>query len=152
MEKRSFIDAEHVRVLDSPEEVLTTLTRDGKRRWMYPVLSKGLHYHRRKIVAWVLILLYLALPVIPVGGRPAVLLDFIHREFVLFGLTFYPTDTLLLMLLGISLVLIVIFGTALLGRVWCGWACPQTIYLEFVFRPIERLIEGKEHIRKRRNE
>jgi cytochrome c oxidase accessory protein FixG len=141
-----------VRVLDSPEEVLTTLTRDGKRRWMYPVLSKGLHYHRRKIVAWVLILLYLALPVIPVGGRPAVLLDFIHRVFVLFGLTFYPTDTLLLMLLGISLVLIVIFGTALLGRVWCGWACPQTIYLEFVFRPIERLIEGKEHIRKRRNE
>jgi cytochrome c oxidase accessory protein FixG len=81
-----------------------------------------------------------------------VFLDFIHREFALFGLVFYPTDTVLLMLALISIILVVIIGTALLGRVWCGWACPQTVYLEFLFRPIERWIEGKEHIRKNRNE
>lgn len=149
---KPFIAASQVAVLESPEEVLTTLTRDGKRRWMYPVPSQGRHMRRRRWVAGFLIVLYLALPVIPVGGQPAVLLDFIHREFALFGLVFYPTDTLLLMLFGIGMVLLVVFGTALLGRVWCGWACPQTVYLEFVFRPIERLIEGKEHVRKRRDD
>ncbi len=147
-----FLDRNDVGVLESPEDVLTTLTREGRRRWMYPVPSKGKHTRRRRLVAGVLIFLYLALPVIRLGGKPAVLLDFIHREFALFGIVFYPTDTVLLMLLLILLILTTVFVTALLGRVWCGWACPQTVYLEFVFRPIERLIEGREHVRLRRNE
>ncbi len=138
-------------VLASPEAVLSTLTRDGTRRWMYPVPSPGKFLDRRKLVAWVLILLYLLLPVLRIGGRPAVLLDFIHRQFALFGIVFYPTDTILLMLFLIGILLTVVIGTALLGRVWCGWACPQTVYLEFLFRPVERLIEGPEHVRKRRN-
>lgn len=146
------LDRDAVGVLESPEEVLTTLTREGRRRWMYPVPSEGKHTRRRRLVAFVLIFLYLALPVIHLGGKPAVLLDFIHREFALFGIVFYPTDTVLLMITLILTILTVVFVTALLGRVWCGWACPQTVYLEFVFRPIERLIEGKEHIRRRRNE
>jgi len=119
---------------------------------MYPVESPGRLLNQRRVVAWLLIVAYLALPVIPIGGRPAVLLDFIHREFAVFGLVFYPTDTILLMLFMIGALLSVILFTALLGRVWCGWACPQTVYLEFVFRPIERLIEGREHVRKRRDE
>jgi len=143
---------EQVSVLESPETVLSTWTSDGKRRWMYPVLSEGFFARRRKIVGWILIILYFALPVVPIGGHPAVLLDFIHREFALFGIIFYPTDTLLLMMTLILIILSVIIGTALLGRVWCGWACPQTVYLEFVYRPIERLIEGKEHVRKRRDD
>jgi cytochrome c oxidase accessory protein FixG len=146
------IDPETVQILESPEDVLTTLTSDGKRRWLYPTPSKGRFYLPRLVTAWLLILLYFALPLIPINGKPAVLLDFIHREFALFGLIFYPTDTLLLMLFMIGIVLTVVLGTALLGRIWCGWACPQTVYLEFVFRPIERLIEGKEHSRKRRDE
>jgi cytochrome c oxidase accessory protein FixG len=140
------------RILESPEEVLSTLSADGKRRWIYPVPSPGRFARRRKVVGYFLVVLYLALPILPIGGRPAVLLDFIHREFALFGFTFYPTDTLLLLLFGVSLVLAVIVGTALLGRVWCGWACPQTVYLEFVFRPIERWIEGKEHVRLKRDQ
>ncbi|MEZ4701560.1 MAG: cytochrome c oxidase accessory protein CcoG [Rhodothermales bacterium] len=139
------------RILESPEEVLSTLGADGKRRWIYPVSSPGRYFNWRRIVGYVLVVLYLALPVIHIGGKPAVMLDFVHREFALFGLTFYPTDTLLLLGFGVSMVLVVIIGTALLGRVWCGWACPQTVYLEFVFRPIERLIEGKEHVRSRRD-
>ena len=139
-------------VMESPEQVLSTLSREGKRVWLYPTPSPGRFANRRRVVAWALILLYLALPVIPIGGRPAVLLDFVHREFALFGLVFYPTDTLLLMIFMVGVLLSVILFTALLGRVWCGWACPQTVYLEFVFRPIERLIEGSEHVRKRRDE
>ncbi len=140
------------RVLASPEEVLTTLTSDGKRRWLYPVESKGRYLNRRRVLAWFFIVLFFALPLVPIGGRPALMLDFVHREFAILGLMFYPTDTLLLMIFMIGVLLTVVLITALLGRVWCGWACPQTVYLEFLFRPIERLIEGKEHVQKRRNE
>ena len=139
-------------VLTSPEDVLTTLGSDGKRKWIYPVESKGRYLNRRRILAWALIVLYFALPLIPIAGKPAVMLDFVHREFALFGLIFYPTDTLLLMIFMVGVMLSIVLITALLGRVWCGWACPQTVYLEFLFRPIERMIEGPEHARKRRNE
>ncbi len=149
--KRQFL-IDEPEILESPEAVLSTMTKEGKRNWLYPALSKGAYYTRRLIVAWGLIILFIALPLIKINGKPAVLIDFIHREFALFGLVFYPTDTLLLLLTGLSLVLAVILLTALLGRVWCGWACPQTVYLEFVYRPIERWIEGKEHVRKRRND
>ncbi len=148
----AFVPQQDVGVLDSPEEVLSTMTREGKRRWLYPTPSYGPFYRWRRLVAWALILIYLLLPIIPINGQPAVLLDFIHREFAVFGIIFYPTDTVLLMLALILVTLTVVLGTALFGRVWCGWACPQTVYLEFVYRPIERLIEGKEHVRKRRDE
>lgn len=71
-----------------------------------------------------------------------VLLDLTTRHFTLFGSTFLPTDTLLLALLMVSIFVTIFLLTALLGRVWCGWACPQTVYMEFVFRPIERLFDG----------
>ncbi len=139
-------------ILQSPDEVLSTLGKDGKRKWLYPVESKGRFLTRRRWTGFLLVLAYLALPIVHIGGKPAMLLDVVHREFALFGAVFYPTDTLLLMLMLIAIMVAVILVTALLGRVWCGWACPQTVYLEFVFRPIERLIEGKEHVRKRRDE
>ena len=139
-------------VVDSPEEVLTTLTKEGKRRWIYPTLSEGRFLRWRGIVAWTLIAIYLALPIIHINGKPAVLLDLINREFAIFGATFYPTDTLLLMLLFIGTLVAIVLISALLGRVWCGWGCPQTVYLEFVFRPIERFFEGTENRRKRRDE
>ena len=147
-----FLDADDVGILESPEEVLSTLTKEGKRRWLYPTPSKGRYWRWRKWVGWALIVFFVGLPWIQINGKPAVLLDFIHREFALFGVTFYPTDTFLLLLLAISVGLAVLLFTALLGRVWCGWGCPQTVYLEFVYRPIERLIEGPEHRRKRRDE
>ncbi len=140
------------KILESPEDVLSTLHADGRRRWMYPVLSKGGHLKQRFVVAWVLIVFFVALPMISVGGKPAIFLDIMQREFTFFGLTLYATDTLLLMLFLLSAFMFVIWFTALFGRVWCGWACPQTVYMEFVYRPIERFFEGKESQRKRRDE
>ena len=149
---RHFVPEEQVGVLDSPEEVLTTLTKEGKRKWIYPTPSKGRYYWQRLVVGWLLIAVFVALPLIQVNGRPAVLFDLLRREFALFGLVFYPTDTFLLLLFMVASVLGIVLFTALLGRVWCGWGCPQTVYMEFLFRPIERWIEGKEHVRQRRNE
>lgn len=87
-------------------------------------------------------IVFVLIPHLRMNARPLILLDLPRREFTLFGTTFLPTDTLLLMLLLASIVIAVFLVTALFGRVWCGWACPQTVYMEFLFRPIERLVEG----------
>lgn len=139
-------------VLESPEEVLSTLSRDGKRRWLYPKLATGTLYRYRKLLGYLLIALYIALPFLRVDGKPVLLLDIINREFIVFGKSFFATDTLLFLLLILSILILIIALTAILGRVWCGWGCPQTVYLEFVFRPLEELIEGPPAQRKRRDE
>jgi len=123
--------------------VLSTLNEDGSRRWLRPRPAPGRFLTARRVVAYALIAIFTLIPYIKMGGKPIVLLDIVRREFTFFGKTFLPTDTLLLALLLVSVFVTIFFVTAMLGRVWCGWACPQTVYLEFLYRPIERLFEGK---------
>ncbi|MFN0133952.1 MAG: cytochrome c oxidase accessory protein CcoG [Phycisphaerales bacterium] len=125
-----------------PPRVLATLNDDGSRRWIKPRVSTGRFLTRRRIIAYALILIFTAIPYIKVGGHPLVLLDLPARRFTIFGVTFLPTDTVLLALFMVSVFVGIFLLTALFGRVWCGWACPQTVYMEFVYRPIERLFEG----------
>ena len=126
----------------STDRVLSTLNQDGTRNWLRPRLARGRFLRHRRAVAWALIALFVALPLIDIAGRPALLLDLVARELVAFGAVFRPSDAVVLMLLGLTIVLTVFVVTALFGRVWCGWGCPQTVYLEMVFRPIERWLEG----------
>lgn len=123
-------------------ETLYTISKDGRRKWVYSHAVRGYFLTRRRLVAILLLAIYLSLPWIRIDGEQGVLLDIINRKFVFFGSTFWATDMrflfLVLAILGVSLFLF----TSLLGRVWCGWACPETIFLEFLFRPIERWIEG----------
>lgn len=129
-------------LLPAPERVLPTLNADGTRRRIRPRLYPGRYYRARLLTAWALIALFVAIPFIHLNGKPLILLDVPAREFTLFGRTFLATDGVLLMLLMISIFLGIIWLTALVGRAWCGWGCPQTVYMEYVFRPVERLIEG----------
>jgi cytochrome c oxidase accessory protein FixG len=129
-------------IMEAPERVLSTLNKDGSRRWLRPRLAKGPWLNRRFVLGWFLIVSFLAIPHLRIGGKPVMLFDLPAREFTLFGTTFYATDTLLLMLFMVGILLSIFLLTALLGRVWCGWACPQTVYMEFLYRPIERLFEG----------
>jgi cytochrome c oxidase accessory protein FixG len=128
--------------LIAPERVLPTLNADGTRNRIRPRLYPGRLQRARGIVAWALIALFVGLPFVRIHGKPAILLDVVRREFVLFGATFLATDGVLLMLLMLAIFVSVVLVTALVGRAWCGWACPQTVYMEFLFRPIERLFEG----------
>ena len=126
-------------------EVLATMREDGSRRWLRPKPSPGKFWKKRAVVAWVLMALFTLTPWIRVGGQPLFLFDITARRFIVFGTTFQADETLPLAFLGLSIVLTIFLLSALLGRVWCGWACPQTVYLEFLYRPIERLFEGKHY-------
>jgi cytochrome c oxidase accessory protein FixG len=126
---------------------MSTMRDDGSRRWMYPRRSPGRFWHARRVLAYFLIAVFTLVPYIHVGGKPLVLLDIPARQFTILGFTFLPTDTVLLALLMVSGILGIALVTALLGRVWCGWMCPQTVYMEFLYRPIERLFDGPPGIR-----
>lgn len=125
----------------APGRVLPTLNEDGSRRWIRPKPSHGKYSARRRSVAYGLMAIFFLIPFLHLNGKPLMLLDLPRREFTLFGATFLATDTLLLMFLAASIVITIFLLTALFGRVWCGWACPQTVYMEFLFRPVERLFE-----------
>lgn len=129
-------------ILEPEEHVLSTLEADGSRRWLKPKLSKGKLLARRRLLAYLLIAIFTLVPFIKIGGKPFVLLDVVARRFTIFGFTFLPTDTVLLAIFLVGVLLSIVLFTALFGRVWCGWACPQTVYMEFLFRPIERLFDG----------
>lgn len=124
------------------ERVLSTLNADGSRHLIRPKLAPGRFLTRRQIVGYALIVLFATLPFVKIGGKPALMINLIARELNVFGMTFRPSDGFLLMLLGLSIVWTVFLVTALFGRIWCGWGCPQLVYMEHVFRPLERWIEG----------
>ncbi|MCP4092644.1 MAG: cytochrome c oxidase accessory protein CcoG [Planctomycetes bacterium] len=130
-------------LLEAPERVLSTMNPDGSRRWIRPKSAMGKWWKRRRVVAWLLMILFTAVPWMSINGKPVMLLDVVHRDFIFFGVTFQPTEVVLLMLLMLGIFISIFLITSLLGRGWCGWACPQTVYLEFLYRPIERLVEGK---------
>ncbi|MDR7132702.1 cytochrome c oxidase accessory protein FixG [Algoriphagus sp. 4150] len=123
-------------------DALATVQDDGKRNWVYPKKVKGYFYKYRTYFSWILLAILFAGPFIRVDGRPWLLFNIFERKFIIFGAVFWPQDTYLLIFLLLIFVVFVILFTVAFGRVWCGWACPQTLFMEMVFRKIEYLIEG----------
>jgi cytochrome c oxidase accessory protein FixG len=128
---------------------VTSINPDGSRYFIHTSDVKGPWTSLRRVVAWVLIVVYLALPWIPVGGHPAVFLDIETRNFHVFGLHFVPQDFWMMFFAVTGLGFALFFITALLGRIWCGWACPYTVFLDHVYRRIERWIEGDAQARRK---
>ncbi|MCX6153971.1 MAG: cytochrome c oxidase accessory protein CcoG [Candidatus Kapabacteria bacterium] len=123
-------------------DVVGFIDGTGKRKWIYPSKPRGKFHRARIAVAIVLFAFLFIVPFIRVSGHPFLLFDFFHRQFIIFGLVFWSQDFFILALAFIASIIIVVLFTAIYGRLWCGWACPQTLFLEFVFRKIEYLIEG----------
>ena len=123
-------------------DTLATVDEQGKRIWVYPKKPKG-KFHNKRIVVTILLLTTLFTgPFIKIGGQPLLLFNIFERKFVLFGQAFWPQDFFLFALTLVILFVFIILFTVVFGRIWCGWACPQTLFLEMVFRKIEYWIEG----------
>jgi len=131
----------------SEEEVsfrdrISTVDESGNRRWIYPKKPKGRYYNARTLVSVVLLAILFSGPFIKINGEPLLMLNILERKFVIFGQIFWPQDFHLFLLGTISLILFIVLFTVVYGRIFCGWVCPQTIFMELVFRRIEYWIEG----------
>ena len=120
----------------------STIGDDGSRVWVYPKKPKGKLYNYRKLVSLFLVAVFVIIPFIKIKGDPLLLFNFLERKFIIFGVMFYPQDFHLFVLSMIAFIVFVVLFTVIFGRIFCGWICPQTIFMEFVYRQIEYWIEG----------
>ncbi len=124
------------------DHISTVDHHTGKRIWVYPKKPQGPLYRGRTWVSIILLLLLFGMPFIKIHGDPILLFNVVDRQFILFGIVFTPQDLHLFALAMITLMLFIALFTVVFGRLFCGWVCPQTIFMEMVFRKIEYWIEG----------
>lgn len=127
---------------DQFRDKISTVDEKGKRVWIFPKKQFGKYFNRRQLLAYFLLGLLISGPFIKISGEPLLMINILERKFVIFGQIFWPEDIFLFAFGMIAFVILVIVFTVVFGRLFCGWACPQTIFMEFVFRRIEYLIEG----------
>ena len=127
---------------DDFRDKVSTIGEKGKRIWLFPRKPKGTLYKYRTIFSWFQLAVLLLAPFVKIGGQPLIMLNIIERKFVIFGKAFWTQDFYIFALLLICFFLGIILFTAVFGRIWCGWLCPQTVFMEMLFRKVEYLIEG----------
>jgi len=130
---------------------IATVDQSGKRIWIYPKKPSGRFYNARTYLSWVLLALLFGMPFIKVNGEPLLLFNVLERKFILFGIQFMPQDFHLFVLAMLTFMVFIILFTVVFGRLFCGWVCPQTIFMEMVFRKIEYWIEGDANAQRRLN-
>ncbi len=128
---------------ESYRDTIATVDKQGRRVWVYPKKPSGRYYTWRNIVGFALLAFLFSGPFIRIGGEPLLMINLLERRFVLFGQTFWPQDIHLFVLAFIALLIFIALFTVVFGRLFCGWVCPQTIFIELVFRRIEYWIEGE---------
>ena len=121
---------------------LATADRDGRRQWIYPRKVSGQFFRWRTWFSWLLLGIMFGGPFITIHGNPLLLLDIVGRKFVVLGQIFWPQDMIIFAVAVLIFAVGILVFTTAFGRLWCGWACPQTVMMEMVFRKIEYLIEG----------
>ena len=121
---------------------IATIDAEGKRKWIYPKKQDGPFYRARTWLSWFLLAFLFGAPFIRVGGDPLLLFNVIERKFIIFGVKFWPQDFHLFVLITIATIVFIFLFTAVFGRLFCGWICPQTVFMEMLFRKIEWAIEG----------
>lgn len=130
MEQKSFRDK------------IATVDESGKRVFLYPKKPKGPFYNKRKLVSYILLAFFLSAPFIKIGGNPLLMFNVLERKFSIFGTLFFPHDFHIFALGFILTAILLILFTVIFGRIFCGWLCPQTIFMEMLFRRIEYAIDG----------
>jgi len=127
---------------ESFRDSIGTITKEGKRNFIFPKKPSGKFFDRRKIVSYILLVFLLSAPFIKINGNQFLLFNVLERKFSIFGLPFWPQDFYLFVMSMIIGVVGLTLFTVAFGRIFCGWFCPQTIFLEMVFRRIEYWIDG----------
>lgn len=130
------------------KERLATTDATGARVYLYPEDVSGKWKDRRSLFYWFLIVLYLVLPWFYINGKPILMIDIFNREFTVMGSTLHGVEPILMFLVLISGLFFIAFMTSLFGRVWCGWGCPQTVFIQSIFMKIETLVEGRARVRR----
>lgn len=121
---------------------VSTVTDTGGRKWVYATKPFGKWFNYRKILVYTYILVFVILPFIKVNGMPFMMINIPQGKFILFSKIFWPQDFFIFAIAMITFIIFIVLFTVVFGRLFCGWVCPQTVFLEFIFRPIEWLIEG----------
>jgi cytochrome c oxidase accessory protein FixG len=127
---------------ESYRDAISTVDKQGKRVWIYPKMPRGKLTRWRQAMGYVLVAFLFTGPFIRIGGEPLLMINVLERRFVLFGQTFWPQDFLIFVLGFLVFIVFVALFTVAFGRLFCGWVCPQTVFMEQVFRRIEYAIEG----------
>lgn len=138
MTKHPMIEPEAATFRDS----IATVTKEGKRNFIYPKKTTGKLFNLRTGFSIFYLLVFFSLPFIKSHGEPLVLFNFFERKFIIFGMIFWPQDFFIFGIGMLTFIVFVILFTVVFGRIFCGWACPQTIFMEMVFRKIEYWIDG----------
>jgi cytochrome c oxidase accessory protein FixG len=129
-------------VKEAFRDSIATIDEQGKRKWIYPSSPKGRFTSARKNLSYFYFLVFFGLPFIKAGGEPLFLFNVVERKFILFGMIFWPQD---FFIFGLGMLIFIVFialFTVIFGRIFCGWACPQTVFMELLFRRIEYWIIG----------
>ena len=126
-----------------------TIKKDGHRNWVFAKKPHGAFYNARTIVSILYLIVFFTLPWIKYEGDPLFLLNILERKFILFGVVFWPQDFFLFGLAMLTFIVFIVLFTVVFGRIFCGWVCPQTIFMEMVFRKIEYWIDGDAEKQKR---
>ncbi len=127
---------------ESYRDSVATITKEGTRNFIIPKKPYGRFYNRRTLVSILYLIIFFSLPFIKINGEPLLMLNVLDRKFIIFGLIFWPQDFFIFGIAMITFVVFIILFTVVFGRIFCGWICPQTIFMEMVFRKIEYWIDG----------
>ena len=123
-------------------DAVSTISKEGNRNYVNPQKPVGKLYNLRSYFSYFYLILFFTLPFIKVEGEPLFLFNVLERKFIFFGKIFWPQDFFIFGLTMITFIVFIILFTAAFGRLFCGWVCPQTIFMEMFFRKLEYMIEG----------
>ena len=123
-------------------DAVSTISKEGNRNYVNPQKPVGKLYNLRSYFSYFYLILFFTLPFIKVEGEPLFLFNVLERKFIFFGKIFWPQDFFIFAIGLLTFIVFVILFTVAFGRIFCGWACPQTIFMEMVFRKIEYFIDG----------
>ncbi len=136
------MDLDELQHADSYRDRVASVTEKGERSWVYALQPHGKYYNARTILTVVYLIVFFGLPFIKVNGMPFVLFNVLEGKFILFSKIFWPQDFFIFAIAMITFVIFIALFTVVYGRLFCGWVCPQTIFMEMIFRRIEWIIEG----------